>query len=254
MNGTFLVDSNNFAEVTLTNTVTGDVVVFSATNISNTSVTFNVTKDVISGSYLVKVRNAIGESNGLSLVVYWNPGTVSWGAGGSNAGNIITVSSGAGYPSEIDGKTFRVSITSPGTVYPANIVSCCSGNNISIEMPAAPSGTAFTFTFTGPSNVVTKTYTTSTYYTPTANITSVSSTLDTSVGAKNITFTATNAYATTILGIKLVSTLNKDHTIVIANGTWNTSGTGTNATTTFKATLNAGSYRLVVNSAPYGYI
>jgi hypothetical protein len=122
LNGTFLVDSNNFAEVTLTNTVTGDVVVFSATNISNTSVTFNVTKDVISGSYLVKVRNAIGESNGLSLVVYWNPGTVSWGAGGSNAGNIITVSSGAGYPSEIDGKTFRVSITSPGTVYPANIV------------------------------------------------------------------------------------------------------------------------------------
>jgi hypothetical protein len=91
LNGTLLVDSNNFAEVTLTNSISGDIVVLPATNISNTSVTFNVTKDVVSGTYLVKVRNTIGDSNGLSLVVYWNPGTVSWGAGGSTAGNIITL-------------------------------------------------------------------------------------------------------------------------------------------------------------------
>lgn len=254
LNGTLLVDSNNFAEVTLTNSVTGEIVVLPATNTSNTSVTFNVTNYVFSGTYLVKVRNAIGESNGLSLIVYWNPGTVSWGAGGSNAGNIITLSSGAGYPKEIDNKIFSVSLKSPGMVYPLNIVSCCGSNTISMEMPASPSGTAFTLTFTGPTNVVTKTYSTSTYYTPTANITSLSSSLNTSVGAKNISFIATNSYITTILSIKLVSTLNKDHAINIPNSTWNTNGTGANATTTFTAVLNAGSYRLVVNSAPYGYI
>ena len=98
LNGTFLIDSNNFAEVTLTNTVTGDVVVLPATSISNTSVIFNVTKDVVAGNYLVKVRNAVGESNGLALAVYWNPGTVSWGAGGSTAGNVVSISNGAGYP------------------------------------------------------------------------------------------------------------------------------------------------------------
>ena len=121
-------------------------------------------------------------------------------------------------------------------------------------MPPAPTGTVFTLTFTGPTNVITRTYSTSTFNTPTANITAVSSSLNTSVGANNITFKATNSYPATILSIKLVSTLNKDHTIVVPNGTWNTTGTGSNATTTFSATLNAGSYKLLVNTSPYGYI
>jgi hypothetical protein len=41
---------------------------------------------------------------------------------------------------------------------------------------------------------------------------------------------------------------------VIPNATWTTTGTGSNATTTFEATLNAGSYKLLVNTSPYGYI
>jgi hypothetical protein len=108
------------------------VVVLPPTNISNTSATFNVTKDVIAGNYLVKVRNALGESNGLALAVNWNPGTVSWGAGGSTAGNIVSISNGAGYPSQIDGKTFSVSMRGGSIVYPLKIVSCCTSNSISI--------------------------------------------------------------------------------------------------------------------------
>ena len=177
---------------------------------------------------------------------------MSWNAGGSIAGGIVSLTNGAGYPAEIDGQTFAISLVSSGISYPLNIISCCASNAISFEMPAAKNGTAFTLTFSGPANVVTKTYSASTSYTPTANITEVISTLNSTVGNHNITFKATNTYNATILGIKLVSRLDRSYVLPVSS--WNTTGTGVNAVTTFQAILTTGSYDLVVSSSPYGYI
>jgi hypothetical protein len=100
-------------------------------------------------------------------------------------------------------------------------------------------------------NTITHLYSTSIYLTPTANITSPT---NLTVGSNTITFAATNAYTATINSIQLVSTLNTSYAINIPNGTWTTTGTGSNAVTQFTAILTAGSYSLLVSSTPNGYI
>lgn len=74
------------------------------------------------------------------------------------------------------------------------------------------------------------------------------------MGTVNITFTTTNNYTSSIVSIKLVSTLDSSHVVNVNNGTWNTTGTGVSANTTFSVRLNAGPYKLLVLSTPYGYI
>ena len=138
-------------------------------------------------------------------------------------------------------------------VYPVNIISCCSSNSITLQIPPAASGSAFTITFTGPVNTVSKTYLVLSN-TPKANITAVTSNFNVSVGTVNITFSATNNYTSSIVSIKLVSTLDSSHVVTVNNGSWNTTGTGLSANTTFSTRLNAGSYKLMVLSLPYGYI
>jgi hypothetical protein len=253
LTGTNFLDSNSFAEVVLTNQASGAAVVLPTTNRTNTSVTFNVGSNVVSGAYEIKVRNIIGETNALPLTVNWNVPTVSWNAGGSVAGGIVTIS-GSGFPTSIDGIIFSISLVSGTTTSPANIVSCCSSNTVTIEIPPAANGTVYTLVFTGPVNTNNKTYTLSSSITPTANITAVTSDINQTVGPKNITFAATNNVSATITAIKLVSTLDSSHVINIAAGSWSTTGSGATAVTTFAATVNAGSYRLVVSTTPNGYI
>jgi hypothetical protein len=143
-----------------------------------------------------------------------------------------------------------VGITNGVLTIPVNILSC-SGNSISFIMPPAVSGTSFTITFTGPINTVTHTYSTSSYLTPTASITSPT---NLTVGSNTITFAATNGIAASINNIQLVSTFNNSYAITIPSATWTTNGTGSSAVTNFTATLSAGSYSLIVSTTPNGYI
>ena len=253
LTGTNFLDANNYSEVVLTNQISSVVTVLSTTNRTSASITFNVGSNIVSGTYTVKVRNAIGQTNTLPLSVTWNLPTVSWNAGGSTAGGIASIS-GSGFPSSIDGVAFSISILSGKTAYPLNIISCCGSNTVTIEIPSAPTGTAFTLAFVGPVNSINKTYTLSNSYTPTANINAVTSANNQTVGPKTITFAATNSVNATITGIKLVSTLDSSHTITVASGSWNTTGNGSAAVTTFAETLNAGSYKLLVSTTPFGYI
>lgn len=132
LTGTNLLDAGNQAEVALTNTVTLVTTVFTAGSLSATSLTFTVTASLPSGNYEVRVRNAVGATNALSLAVGWSPGTASWNQGGSVKGGIVTVSNGGGYPSSIDGKAFAVTLTVGTVSYPFTIVSCCSSNTLSL--------------------------------------------------------------------------------------------------------------------------
>lgn len=137
---------------------------------TSTSITFNITNSIISGAYSVKARNLVGESNGLDLLVNWNIGSLVSNLG-STAGALLTLTGGAGYPSSIDGLIFTVTASSGNNTYPVSIVSCCSSNSITFEVPSAPSGSTLTLTFKGPVNTPTLGYSVSTTYTPTANIT-----------------------------------------------------------------------------------
>lgn len=187
----------------------------------------------------------MGASNALSIAVGWSPGTASWNQGGSVKGGIISVSNGGGYPTSIDGKAFSITLTANSVIYPVTIVSCCTSNTVSLEIPAAPTGTAFTLTFTGPTGSSTKTYSILDSLTPTASITTA---MPLAVGANTISFSATNSLAVTISSIKLVSTIDKTKVIQVSAGHWTTNGTGASAVTTFDATLYTGSYNVLANT------
>lgn len=213
---------------------------------------FNVPSTVVSGSYAVRVRNSIGESNPQTLKVNWNVGSPSWNSGGSNAGAIVSFTGGAGYGSSIDGVVFGVTISiNQGMPVPAKIVSCCSSNQLTIALPAAPDQTAIELVLTGPNNKATYTYTTSTFSTPTASITSATTV---NVGVNTIQITATNAVPATITDISLVSTFDSSQVITVPSNSWTTTGTGNGAVTSFSATLLAGSYNVMVSTTPNGYV
>jgi hypothetical protein len=240
LTGLNLQDANSFADVALTHNVTSQVIVFTALSVSATSVTFNITSALTSGQYYVQVRNAIGGSNALTLQIKLSFGTASWSSGGSIAGAIVSVTNGGGYPSSIDGKTFSLTLTAGGVIYPVKVVSCCSSNGLSLAIPAAPAGTSFTITFKGPVNSNTKTYTLSSSLTPNASITSATSV---PAGSNSIQLTQTSASAVTINSIKLISTV--DSTTSIAVPTWNTNA----PVTSFTASLPAGRYQVLVSTS-----
>jgi hypothetical protein len=132
LTGTNLQDSNFFAEVVLTHTLTGATTVFVPTSKSATSVVFALTSALTSGNYQVVVRNALGASNSQSLAVKWSVGTTSWASGGSTAGAIVSLTNGGGYPSSIDGLKFSIALTAGNLSYSVNIVSCCTSNSVQI--------------------------------------------------------------------------------------------------------------------------
>lgn len=134
--GTNLIDSNSFAEVVLYNALDNATTVLPSSASTATSVSFQVTANVIAGKYNVQVRNLVGQSNPIPMSVNLSPGTVSWASGGSRAGGIISINNGAGFPAKLDGTLFAVTITSGGgIVHPVKVVSCCAGNSISLEVP-----------------------------------------------------------------------------------------------------------------------
>lgn len=249
LTGTNLIDSNSFAEVAVTHTISKVVTVFSSTSASATSVVFEVPTSLIAGTYNVVVRNLIGGSNALSLSVKINPGSASWNTGGSVAGGIVSLFNGGGFPASIDGKVFSLTLTANGMNYPTNIISCCSSNTVEFEIPAAVSGTLFSIILRGPGNWVNKTYTTSTSLTPTASL----PTANLTSGSNSVVLNATNAVSATITSLLLVPTISTASSITIDVATLTLAGSGIGATTTFTATLNAGSYKIKANTAN-GYI
>ena len=60
LTGTNFLDANSYSEVVLTNQISSVVTVLSTTNRTSASITFNVGSNIVSGTYTVKVRNAIG--------------------------------------------------------------------------------------------------------------------------------------------------------------------------------------------------
>ena len=237
--GTNLVDTNNFADVTLTHTISSQVIVITPSSVSDTSVVFDVTTAVVSGKYEVRTRNAIGGSNSKEITVNWNVGTVSWSSGGSTSGAVVNITGGGGYPSSIDGHIFSVNISSGNVNYPFKLVSCCASNSISFEIPSAVDGTSLSIKFQGPINTVTKTYLVEASRTPTGTIDNNPY----SVGTQSVSFTDSGAVSTsTIHSINLVSVLNSSQVINVPN--WNTAG----AVTTFSAGLYTGAYNLLVNT------
>lgn len=251
LTGTNLLDSGNQAEVAVTNTISKKTTVFPAVGTPTaTSVAFTVDSTLTSGNYEVVVRNAVGATNALTMAVGWSPGTASWNQGGSVKGGVISVSNGGGYPTVIDGKSFAITLTANEKTYPLTIVSCCTSNTVSLLIPPAPTGTAFTLTFKGPTGSSTKTYTVLDSLTPTASITTA---MPLEVGDRTISFSATNSLTVTISAIQLVSTLDSTKVLTVGAGNWSTSGTGSSAVTTFNLVLYTGSYN-VLASTNYGYI
>ena len=253
LTGTSLVDSNNFAEVALTNKATGAVVVLSASSSNSTSVTFTISSTIVTGRYTIRVRNAVGESNGYDFSVSWQLGNLP-SAIGSTVGALFTLTGGSNYPNSIDGVAFSITATASNNTYPVNVLSCCSSNSITFEVPSAPSGTSLTITFKGPANSPTLSYSASNSYTPTANLVSVVADSSVVVGSQNITISSTSSISATITSIRLVSVQDKSFVINVANGAWTTTGSGATAVTKFATVVNSGSYRLLVNTSPYGYI
>ena len=237
----------------MTNKASGEVIVLPTTARNSTSITFSITNSIVSGAYTVKARNLVGETNGKDLSVLWNIGSLSSSLG-STAGALLTLTGGAGYPQSIDGVAFSLSAVAGNLTYPVRIVSCCSSNSIVLEVPSAPSGSTITITFKGPVSSPSVNYSVSTSYTPTADLFSVVSDNNVAVGNQNITISSTSAISATISSIQLVSVQDKSFAITVPNGSWSTTGSGTTAVTKFSAAVNAGSYRLLVNTSPYGYL
>ena len=189
----------------------------------------------------MRVRNAVGGSNSKEITVKWEVGSISWNSNGaSTAGAVVSLTDGGGYPTTIDGFIFSVEITSDGNNFPFNVVSCCSSNSVSFEVPAAADGTTYTFTFRGPVNTVTKTYKALTSYTPTGTINNNPY----SVGTQTVSFTDLETVSSTITSIKLVSILDSTFSIDVAANSWSTAST----TTTFSVGLYTGAYNLLVNT------
>ena len=102
VNGSNLQDNSNFVEIALTNTETGAKYVLAVNQSTPTSAVFEIPNNVESGHYVVKTRNAKGESNGMMLNVKWVAGSRSTSSL-SEAGGIHTWSGGSGYPTAIGG-------------------------------------------------------------------------------------------------------------------------------------------------------
>ena len=67
---------------------------------NNTYATFNVTANMPTGDYSIKIRNTIGESNGINLNIRWNIGNIN-SSSGSTQGNIVSFTGGSGFPATL---------------------------------------------------------------------------------------------------------------------------------------------------------
>jgi hypothetical protein len=104
---------------------------------NNSYATFNTTANMPTGDYSVKIRNAIGESNGINLNIRWNIGS-SNSSIGSTQGNIVSFSGGSGFPATLSSSYYVTVYNSANDVYYDNVViSCCSSNTAVIAIPAA---------------------------------------------------------------------------------------------------------------------
>ncbi len=231
--------------VALTNTVTQTVTVVPATSCSATSAVFPISATIISGSYTVKVRSELGESNGKSLSVGWNCGSQNVYSG-STAGALVTYSGGSGYPLDLTNKQFSVTIKDGNNVvYPANVISCCAGNTITILMPAASDTAYFTINFAGPTGSY-KAGDYIAYAVNTGNL-SLASPSTVTVGPNTIRFNIVNSVANPITSIKLVSQRSSDYSIPVSN--WTINGTEIS----FSVILTAGSFKFEVRGASKFY-
>jgi hypothetical protein len=181
----------------------------------------------------------------MSLSVSWKAGSQDvWS--GSTAGTLITFTGGSGYPVNLTDLQFSVVVKdNTGVATPANVISCCSNNSITILMPPVPAGTYLSIYFIGPvNNGKVGDYTTYVSKTGTLSLTSSSTvTPDLTIISLNITSVVANP----IQSILLVSTRSSNYNISVAN--WTTNGTNI----TFQVKLTSGSFKFQVRGASLYY-
>lgn len=240
LNGTNILNGATCG-VSLTSQGNSSLVYATTANCTNTSAVFKVPATVPSGNYYVKVRNDVGESNGLALKVNWVAGIPSYNGGGSVMGNIVTFTSGSGYPTKL-GNGFNILVNIGGNNVAVNIVSCCTNNVLTLALPPSPPTKAITIYFKGPVGSYSTTYITDNSMTP--SILAPNTTF--TPGINTITFTRNDTTNLLITSLKLISVVDPTNAITITNFT--------NATTTytFTATLNSGSYNIQALT-DYGY-
>lgn len=239
VNGTNIL--NGACGVSLTSQANSSLVFATTATCSSTGAVFNVPATVPSGNYYVKVRNDIGESNGLALQVNWAPGIPSYDSGGSVMGNIVTFTSGSGYPATL-GNGFNILVSIGGNNVAVNIISCCTNNGVTLALPPSSPTKGIKITFNGPVNSYPTTYMTDNSLTP--SITAPTTTF--TPGANTITFTRSDSINKPITSLKLISAVDPTNIINI------TSFPNTGSTYTFTATLNSGSYNIQALT-DYGY-
>jgi hypothetical protein len=231
VNGTSFISVSN-CSISLTSQ--GDSTVVFPVNASlctSTGAKFAVPTSIPSGNYFVKVRNEIGESNGLALKVKWVAGTPSYNNGGSVAGNVITFTGGSGYPATL-GNGYNVLVKIGLSNVAVNIISCCVNNQLVLGLPHAPTGTTFSINFIGPVTTYSINYITQSALTPNITVSSSGST----PGNTTVTLTRTDALPVPISSINIISTIDKTSIIPVANFT------NSSTTYTFAVNLNSGSY------------
>lgn len=138
------------------------------------------------------------------MTISWNIGSASYASGGSSAGNIVSWTGGSGYP-DVLGGSFQITITSGTISYPVKVISCCAGNNLTLELPPATSTLSITFkTRFNPTSPNTKTYLIQTTKTPIASLISPNVIAQ---GVNTVTINRTSTVTSLITNISLVSTI-----------------------------------------------
>lgn len=240
LNGTNLL--NGACGVSLTSQANSSLVFATSATCTSTSAVFKVPATVPSGNYYIKVRNDVGESNGLALKVNWVPGIPSYNGGGSVMGNIVTFSMGSGYPSEL-GSGFNVLVNIGGNNVAVNIISCCTNNVFSLALPPSPPTKPITIYFNGPVGSYSTTYISDNSMTP--SIVAPSTTF--TPGVNTVAFTRNDTINLPITSLKLVSAVDSTNIITIASFT-----TISVTSYSFTTTLSSGSYNILALT-DYGY-
>lgn len=184
--------------------------------------------------------------------VSWNVGTASFPNQGSAAGGVFSFTNGLGYPIDLTNTAFSVSLSAivnnVVTPYPVSVVSCCSGNSISLVLPATAFNTKLTITFTGPVNTVTKQFTSATYYTSTATLSSAGTV---SAGLISVTLNVTKkSPSSTIQSVSVLSAINSSFSVPVPTWTFDS----TKTFVSFSVTLPPGNYKFQVSSADGYYL
>lgn len=241
--GTSLTTGSS-CSVVLVNGATGTNTVLLATTCSATIATWTVPTTVVSANYQLKIRSELGESNAKPLTISWSAGSADrWSV--STVGTIVKFTGGSGYPADLSDPSFSVATVSKlGVATPAKIISCCTGNALTILAPGGSDNVSYALYFYGPvRSWKVGDFTSYIRYTATIGISSATTV---PAGTNTITLTRINNITNTIAAIELVST--KDPASVTTVSNWTT----VNATTvSFAVTLPAGSYSLLIRGSIY---